>query len=58
MAATFTSAVLLGHEDNIAVMSYPAYNNFMNRHRLRNGNGLKPFRKGLQAYVSRSKQLN
>jgi hypothetical protein len=43
--------------DNIAVMSYPTFNNFMNQ-RAPARNGLKlPFRKGLQAYVSKHTAL-
>jgi hypothetical protein len=44
--------------DNIAVMSYPTFNNFMNQRRAPARNGLKPqFRKGLQAYVSKHTAL-
>jgi hypothetical protein len=59
MAAHIHISECFSDTDNIAVMSYPTYNNFMNhRAPARNGNGLKPhFRKGLQAYVSKQTAL-
>jgi hypothetical protein len=45
--------------DNIAVMSYCTFNNFMMNHKSQSRNGLKPeFRKGLQAFVSKHTALS
>jgi hypothetical protein len=57
MAAHCHISECFSDTDNIAVMSYPTFNNFMNQ-RAQARNGLKlQFRKGLQAYVSKHTAL-